>query len=294
MVDGVKVCVRCILPCDTRWTKCKACLQHRRDADEAKLSKIPRLEGQRVCVQCAKAKQENEFLRHVDQDGEPFRNSRCRDCFHRSSKRVEEDPLYILFKQRRDAFLATRCAICNGIAHQCDHIDRATKVKNISNFAYWIGHKSLSRQDKIARFEAELAKCQPLCGSCHLTKTAAENIRPRITPAQITRRQLGDRHNARMREAKFNMCFCRICKCWVREHNLGNFQFDHVNPMDKTVEISAMRGATDERFKEELAKCQLLCVQCHVERTTDQRSRNMFKRVNRHKKSKVAEDGVAA
>jgi hypothetical protein len=68
--------------------------------------------------------------------------------------------------RRREEWLAA-----NGPCRQCrswerlevDHIDRAEKVTH----RVWSWSKP--------RREAELAKCQVLCGDCHRAKTSAEN-----------------------------------------------------------------------------------------------------------------------
>ena len=55
-----------------------------------------------------------------------------------------------------------RCQLCGAISDlQFDHIDRSTKVHNISKM--WTASKE--------KFDAELAKCQLLCGDCHKKKT---------------------------------------------------------------------------------------------------------------------------
>lgn len=65
---------------------------------------------------------------------------------------------------RRAEWLADKfCVVCGSTEElEVDHIDRATKVD----------HKVWSWSS--ARREAELAKCQVLCKSCHLKKTVEE------------------------------------------------------------------------------------------------------------------------
>lgn len=44
--------------------------------------------------------------------------------------------------------------------------------------------------------------------------------------------------------------------------------FDHRNPIDKTAAISALvTGGNRERILEEIKKCDLVCANCHADRT---------------------------
>src|SRR5580704_3746710 len=55
-------------------------------------------------------------------------------------------------------------------------------------------------------------------------------------------------------------------KC-IRCGSIENLQFDHVNPATKLMAVSKMWTASEVRFQAELAKCQLLCEDCHKEKT---------------------------
>ena len=48
-------------------------------------------------------------------------------------------------------------------------------------------------------------------------------------------------------------------------------QFDHIDPSTKSMTIAKMWTASEERFQAELAKCQLLCVPHHLEKTLAER-----------------------
>ncbi len=69
-------------------------------------------------------------------------------------------------KRRADWFKGKVCAKCGSIDElELDHIDRAQKVS----------HKIWSWS--LARREAELAKCQPLCRNCHYKKSDEDRER---------------------------------------------------------------------------------------------------------------------
>ena len=53
-------------------------------------------------------------------------------------------------------------------------------------------------------------------------------------------------------------------KCGAKER----LQFDHIHPKNKSFEITRKLFMADkEKFQEELDKCQLLCYDCHLEKT---------------------------
>ena len=63
----------------------------------------------------------------------------------------------------------------------------------------------------------------------------------------------------------------KCVKCGTTEH----LQFDHINPLEKSFTISSNFHRKD--LDEELAKCQLLCWDCHMEKTkNDWLSGNLY------------------
>ena len=76
---------------------------------------------------------------------------------------------------------------------------------------------------------------------------------------------------------------------WVREYKLEMgckfcgynknptaLEFDHIDPSKKTYDvarISSSKITSDDKIKEEIAKCQLLCVNCHREKTYPQHNK---------------------
>ena len=56
-------------------------------------------------------------------------------------------------------------------------------------------------------------------------------------------------------------------KC-VKCGTIENLQFDHIHPKDKLFAITKQLLMSDrKKFQEELDKCQLLCCDCHLEKT---------------------------
>jgi 5-methylcytosine-specific restriction endonuclease McrA len=46
-----------------------------------------------------------------------------------------------------------------------------------------------------------------------------------------------------------------------------DLQFDHIDPSDKSFTLGKLWSASQEKFLEELTKCQLLCFLCHMAKT---------------------------
>jgi len=51
-----------------------------------------------------------------------------------------------------------------------------------------------------------------------------------------------------------------------------DLQFDHIDPAEKSFNISSNLTASNAEVLAELAKCQLLCMECHIEKTKQDNS----------------------
>jgi len=49
-----------------------------------------------------------------------------------------------------------------------------------------------------------------------------------------------------------------------------NLQFDHISPSEKSFSIGARLSLSMEKLHEELKKCQLLCGECHLNKTKNE------------------------
>jgi DNA-directed RNA polymerase subunit RPC12/RpoP len=60
---------------------------------------------------------------------------------------------------------------------------------------------------------------------------------------------------------------CTVCKMKVTKENALSFDWDHRNPSEKTYHVSRMNCKTDELFYAEIAKCDIVCRNCHIIKT---------------------------
>ena len=70
---------------------------------------------------------------------------------------------------------------------------------------------------------------------------------------------------ARLLQAKLDRAQCVDCGLFVTEDTACVFDFDHLN--DKHLNVSQMVTYSDMRFTQEIAKCELVCSNCHRLRT---------------------------
>ena len=56
---------------------------------------------------------------------------------------------------------------------------------------------------------------------------------------------------------------CEMCHTKLTNSNASIFDFHHMNPEDKEYSWSKLRLMSDIKIRTELAKCQLLCSNCH-------------------------------
>ncbi|RTL00383.1 MAG: HNH endonuclease [Proteobacteria bacterium] len=48
---------------------------------------------------------------------------------------------------------------------------------------------------------------------------------------------------------------------------MNDLEFDHIDPNSKSFVISRLNNVSKSKLQQELNKCQLLCKQCHIEKT---------------------------
>jgi hypothetical protein len=135
---------------------------------------------------------------------------------------------------------------------ELDHVRPDTKTANCSDFRYWSTRP-------VEEYTAELALCQVLCPAHHREKTARDAP---YTPSERRARQ----RQAFVQE-KLARKRCADCLLRVSDDNHWGFDFDHLPGFEKRADCSALKHAARWRLQQELAKCELVCVACHRDRT---------------------------
>lgn len=125
------------------------------------------------------------------------------------------------------------------------------------------------------RLLAEVAKCDVVCANCHRIRTQqrhAKRLRtqPRGTSKALVRHRASWRAQARLLDA-FRAVPCHDCG---RRLPPCAMDFDHRDPSEKVASVTRMIGrAGVERILAEVAKCDIVCANCHRARTMLQRVR---------------------
>jgi hypothetical protein len=159
------------------------------------------------------------------------------------------------------------CADCDrGFApHQMDFDHRDPSVKS---FGVTEGRAMLMAR---ARLLQEISKCDVVCTNCHRIRTWVAHRRRLIgrgpstaTSPGIDARRSRWRSHARLLEALREVpcadCGGRFPPCAM--------DFDHRDPMTKTTGVTRMVGRAGEtRILAEVAKCDIVCANCHRLRT---------------------------
>ncbi len=155
------------------------------------------------------------------------------------------------------------CADCGRTfkPHQMDfdHRDPATKLFNVMT-----GRAMLMSTAKVL---AEVAKCDIVCVNCHRIRTRdTERRRAHRQPAgpvQLAKLQRWRDQAAmlsRLRDVPCADCRGRFDACAM--------DFDHRDPATKRYTVTRMVGrASTEAILAEVAKCDIVCANCHRVRT---------------------------
>jgi hypothetical protein len=163
------------------------------------------------------------------------------------------------------------CADCGGqflpMQMDFDHRDPSTKSFNLTG-----GRAALKSRVQLL---AEAAKCDIVCANCHLRRTMASHRQ------RLARRILSEarrtmyhrnrwRHHAdvldQIRSVPCADCGGRFAPC--------SMQFDHRDPTTKVKAVMAMISNFGlDRILAEVAKCDIVCANCHRLRTFQRRSK---------------------
>ena len=143
-----------------------------------------------------------------------------------------------------------RCMDCgydaSPAALEFHHRDASTKEFGLGN---WHGSWQ--------RLLAEAAKCDLLCANCHRLRHAALDF------GRSRHREVELRRQRKLRAVRYMGAICQGC---ARDGSAAIFEFHHVDAASKEYGISqAGFPYRWERVLVELAKCVMLCANCHRE-----------------------------
>lgn len=142
-----------------------------------------------------------------------------------------------------------QCGCTDQLMLDFDHLDQNNKIDTIAK---------LNSSKKILE---EVTKTRILCAFCHRLHT---------------RTQIGNTIATKNKDfvdgIKLSIGQCQMCERSVTLGTTCCFDFDHINPNEKLMNVSRMIGnhSSFEKIIDEVSKCQLLCSNCHRKKTAEQ------------------------
>ena len=264
----VKVCsnTTCHRTHDTRFKWCPFCRESNRKSINkrkaaAALTKCE--EGKRICSNCFNEQDEDQFVTVINRREKP--TACCKSCRGRL-KRTHVNPKTVV-GQCRQIFIDWKkehaCLDCglddyrlieadHRYPKDSDHPD--AKLHQCSDAFYWAGHGGPEALKK------ELdTKCEPRCCFCHRLKSKRD--RNTVTQKSILQKR------AIIDAEKLKRGHCVHCQRKVTIHTVCAFDFDHLNPDEKRINVSSMVSKSWSYFNQysytEMAVCALSCANCH-------------------------------
>lgn len=159
-----------------------------------------------------------------------------------------------------------RCKVCGETrlpTLEFDHLNPEEKKRRLTTGKRM--RESIVRAGGFQTILNEMKKCQVLCSFCHNTKSFSPVYR------KIKRNK---RYIQFVMDNKIKIGSCKSCAKKVTDKNYCCFQFDHIDPHTKSYTIANMRSKSQDLISAEIAKCQLLCANCHAIKTHKERAAN--------------------
>ena len=210
--------------------------------------------NEKQCKCCGKVQKTDQFVSsHVRRKKLTARCLTCRS----SAKRSQVNPTTTTGKCKAiwEDWKATHeclsCGCTDARLIEADH--QRNKVRRCSEYFYWACNGGIEALKK------ELTKCVPLCRVCHRVKT--KNERGTTTrQSRLAKRKIID-------DEKLRRGACLVCKRQVSKESTCAFDFDHIDPSRKIINIAQFIFKSwshfNENFHTEAQKCNLLCANCH-------------------------------
>jgi hypothetical protein len=206
---------------------------------------------QSICISCRKEVNADYYKRTPEKD----------DARHNSRLTRKQ-----LVTNRTEPLLLAGCTDCqNHFPVESMDFDHVSGIKVIS-IADLAG-SSYSDAELVKLLDDELRKCEVVCANCHRIRT--------INRHRVSARRdyfQGNEHSKLLTEKKLYVYdFLREHSCTdCNESDMRVLELDHVRG-NKVNNVSHMIGATTafnlDEVKAEVAKCEVVCVNCHRVRT---------------------------
>ncbi len=167
-------------------------------------------------------------------------------------------PMYEYLKNLKTTNQCTDCKnYFPSVSMDYDHV-RGEKYRNVSVLAWNSTDTEL--------VDKEIAKCDLVCSNCHRIRTVKRtHEQPTKVKSKVALKSLKRRTRAKeyLDQIKQNNP-CSVCNKYFP---VAAMEFDHVDRTTKSTCVGELRGRSIARVAEEVAKCRLICSNCHRVKT---------------------------
>lgn len=232
---------------------CKKCRKK-----HSKISSVTSAEF-RICTLCKKTKHIDKFHQTRNKTGTKIFNSACKNC-NNQKVALNAKRIHSYISSKRADCGCFNCGLKDPYCLANDHIDQKQKTIGIA------ACKS------IGKIEKEWPKTRVVCHNCHrfITQSQIELIKKPLD--QLSNPSWGKTTRDNLdfvNQQKLKIGNCKYCQLKVTEKNCFVFDFDHIDPKEKWIEISRIikKKLSEDEILNEINKCQLLCANCHQKKT---------------------------
>jgi hypothetical protein len=224
----------------------------------------PPSEPLRWCSRCAASRPASCFNRHPT-----GRQWWCRDCFkaYYAERRADH-------RRRNNALKAIRVEAAQSLvlaylrSHPCLDCGKVDPI--VLEFDH-VGTKRADVSTLVRRgvrepvLLAEIARCEVVCANCHRRRTARRGRWRRLQPDGGNRSSRSKAHARNLRTALEALAASGCVDCG--ESDVCVLDFDHVGEKTATITQLVRREASLQRLRDEIARCEVRCANCHRRRT---------------------------
>lgn len=262
LLTGVVCCTVCFKEkLNDKFNTCEHCrkksLKSRRKRKKKILNEVS--EGFKYCKECFQLKKIDEFSSVVHRRRKL--TSLCKRCREKLSKRrlkptTKRGACKLFWQEWKSKQKCIDCGLSDSRVMEADHV-RGIKKHKVSAYIWWASNGAIPAMRK------ELELCEPRCRFCHQI-TTQKRRGCNVPKAQYY-------HQNMVNEIKLKIGECKQCKRKVNKENYAGFDFDHRDAQEKTIGIAKLIRKSQQVFDSllltEIAKCDLLCANCHKIKT---------------------------
>ena len=256
----------CSRKAEPQFKTCQKCRDSGKKSDRKRkraIAEVVSKEGYRYCTKCFREQPLEQFMPAINRSTKlTGRCASCRVIFSKSikSETSKSGQCRKIWKKWCNSHACLHCGTMDCI--EADHIDRATKTRNCSDYTWWAWNGGVEALTK------ELAKVRPLCCFCHRIHSRGQRSISK-NPSVMKKRLY-------VEAIKMRIGCCQVCQRKVTPETFCGFDFNHLDVKNKRDSISKMVTSYSlmnffKYIDSETEICRLECANCHLKFTKNQK-----------------------